>query len=354
MPYNFDAMDGGERAPNNLLGFYGAQGLSNTDPSIGIGLESTTGKYFFSCGTSLRNWVWYPLKGTLAILTNFWGVLFKFVGGASDVQSINFCTASGKNQLTVQFNLNGSLSLLSGGEVLATSAAGTVYAGMIAFLDVLFNVSASASTIVVRLNGQAVPALSLTGQNTEFDTTTPAVTYVSCAISAGGLALRDFYVHDGTGPAPFNALIGPSGCVALTVASQVSAAFTPEGGATNLANASQIPPNPLVDYNAGSTVGQADRYGIEALPSNVLEVIALSPWDYSYRTDTAGTRALQKTLILGTESVVGTENYLNASPTLNQDPWIVTDVTTGNTLYSEGTGAITVVNGANLEYAVAA
>jgi hypothetical protein len=337
----FDAMDGGERAANNpnyYLGLGIAETLLGAVPTISP--NAVSGKYAFNI-TGVTNY-WTPKIG-FSSAQFYFGI--RLVIQQYPV-TMKFYNANNNAQIQINVNAGGSVSLISNGVNLGTSAPGLVLVNTAFYIEIYGLISATVGACTIRLNGSPASILNLTNVDTAADTASLPVTYFEIQNQNFTTYYRDLYIHDGTGASPFNTFLGNVGCEWLPVASLVSSAFTPVGG-TNLSNAASTPPNPTVDYNESSTVGALDKFGITALPSDVASVIAVMPVDYSYKSDT-GPRALQKTLYSGSSTVVGTENYLNESPTCNQDPWVTKDPATSANWTN------TAVNAINISYEIAA
>jgi hypothetical protein len=343
----FDAIDGGERASNNPA-YYFDLGISNSIGSAIRSIEMPTGssKYMFS-NNSPNQILWIPKIGFSS--ATFYAGMRTNVTDLGAITTISFRNINGNAQIELLINTDGSLSIVSGSTTLGRSGPSLIIPNTNQYIEVFGVISATVGQTQVRLNGNptAVAGLTLTNVNTANDTSSLPVTNILFSYSGSPyLAVRDLYIHDGTGTSPFNTFLGNVGCEWLPVASLVSAAFSPIGG-TNLTNAASTPPNPTADYNQSSTVGALDKFGITALPSDVASVIAVAAVDYSYKSDT-GPRALQKTLFSGTATSVGTETYLNESPTCNQDPWVVQDPNTS----ANWTNAA--VNALDISYEIAA
>lgn len=351
VPAQFDAIDGGDLDSNSISGFYSTRGITTSGD---ITIQSIGGKcYFITQGEGGGSVIFKPPAG-FSSSTAYVSVRIydNVLDGSTQFSLIN---ANGNAQARAVMNSDGSISIYSGSTLLGRSAINQVVRGAIYFLEVFLSVSATVGAMTVWLNGNPTAVLSVSGLNTEADSTSVNVVGAMAGATNGyAVGFRDIYLHDGTGAAPFNGPLGPGGCVWLPAATLVSAgSFLPNGLGTLVANAASTPPNPGVDFDSSSTVGDAVTFGVTQLPSNAAKVIAVRAIDYSYKTDT-GSRALQKSLTFGTAVVAGTENYLAEGAICYQDPWVTTDPNTGALFGTEGSTAIAAVNAVHLTETVAA
>ncbi len=359
VPAQFDAFGGGEENTSGFGSYFAALGWSGSTAyaSFGIANAGNPSRPHFYAGTGASNSsasiIWLPPSG-FSSATVCHGMSVVLTDPNASIELLN---NAGTAQLTISGNGNGALEVYSGGTLLGATPNHVFLAGAEFWLDIEANISATAGSVALYANGQlSQPVFSVSGVNTAAAPASLPVTSVKyySANSGGGIYVRDGYIHDGTGAAPFNAPLGPGSCIYMTLDALVSSSgFTANGQSTLLANANMAPPVPLTDFNSANTVGNAMTFSLTALPSNVIEVLAVRPFDYSYKTDT-GTRALQKTLAFGANNVAGTNNYLAQGPVAYIDPWITADPATGVLFAAEGATGIAAVNGAELTIAVTA
>lgn len=356
VPAQFWAVDGGERSPNNLAYYI----------SSGVTLAVVTGSItpsIFSAGSPAKCYFGATEIGTYGTVDIAFNPPTAFssptcfggcngIAGDVSASAIKLINANGNAQVILKLNANGSITVSSGTNVLGTTPINQIFPGAPFHIDFSAFVSATAGEVSIWINGNPAP-FTFTG-DTEADTTALPITSLLFVITDVPNGFRDIYMHDGTGPAPFNGPLGPGGCVWLPAASTIAnSGFVANGLTTLDANAASTPPNPTVDFDSAVAAGNSMTLGVTALPLNVTKVIAVQAVDYAYKSDT-GTRALQKSLSFGGTVVEGTENYLATGPVCYLDPWITTDPATSVLFASEGATGIAAVNGVQLTETVAA
>jgi hypothetical protein len=327
----FNFMDGGERAPGNVA-YYAPLGISVPQQAAVI-----SGKYMFSAlGDESAGWV----LGAFSSVAGYFGNLL-FLDGWEN-QTISLENSAGQAQISLRFNNNGSISVTSGSNTLGSTAPFLININTVFFLETYFKIDSATGAVTMVLNGNPTPIFSVTGVGTAANTGNLPVTQFGYSLAPANVHLyfRDIYIHDGTGAAPFDTFLGPGGCEYLPPIANVAAQFTPNGNTNNYQNAAETPPNPTVDYNSSSTVGQSDTFTIAPLPSNVQRVFGVKLFDYSYKNDT-GSRALQKSLKSGAASAIGTENYLNMTAVVTEDIFVV-DPNTGALFTPAAVNALTI------------
>jgi len=143
-------------------------------------------------------------------------------------------------------------------------------AGVMAYVEWKVVIHPSAGTVEVRVNGNVVPGLNLTGQNTRasgFSTWTSVVLgtndNVGSSWSGGNLNVDfdDVYVCDGSGSAPWNTFLGDCRVDALRpTAEGTSSQWTPLSGTDNAAMVNQTAPDDDTTYVSTVTSGHTDTY----------------------------------------------------------------------------------------------
>lgn len=319
-PAQFGFIDGGERANNNV-GYYAAEGVSANS------FSALNGKSYFRTGDQYAPGSSVAPPGFSAV-TSYWTIRF-VLDSLGDGTTIHFGNAAGNDQVKLVFNGNGSVSLYSGISLLGTSAAAIFYPGKEYQFSLAVKIDATAGFVTIYRDGNPTPfaGVSVSNVDTAADTSSLAITHMSFSTSGVGASFmfRDVSWHDGTGPAPFNAVLGDCGAEYTPASVNVSSQLTPSTGTSNAAIYGAAPPTGA--YCGSSTVGAADTVTMAPLPSNVVSVIGFKAFDYAAKSDT-GSRAVQKSLKSGSTVVTGAENYLTQSPTLYEDVY-TTDPATG-------------------------
>jgi hypothetical protein len=360
MVAQFDAYGGGEEDTSSIAYFaplgwstVGVNGGGN-GPDYGIAYAGNPSRPHFYAGpeggsNNVTGLQWIP-PSSFSSATVYHGLSVIFSAG----QSIRLVNSKGNAQLALTGNSDGSITVTSGSVTLGRTAKNVYVSGVEFWLDIVATISVAAGAVAVYANGNlSTPIFAASAVDTAADTTALPITCFQYWSSGVTIYVRDGYVHDGTGPTPFNGPLGPGSCIYLPVASLVSNnGFTPNGGATLVANASSAPPN-AANFNSASAVAASVTYGLTPVPGNFSKIIAISPIDYVLKTDT-GTRALQKSLAFGSNSVAGTNNYLAQGAIPYPDPWIFTDPGTGVLFAKEGATGIAALNAAQLTETVTA
>jgi hypothetical protein len=353
VPAQFEFIDGGDANPDggNYYTVLGVTGYSE------IALRN--GKYWFIAGINDSPGIttkWVPRNGFVAAQAYAGALLTddELTGRCS----LQFVSAGGNVQVKVVSNPNGSLSVFSGSTLLGTTAlTHLVLAGVPFFLEGLVSISTTTGAVTLWLNDNPEPVFTVSGVDTAADTSAlniAALYWDTTTDGSGTNGFRDGYIHDGTGPAPFNARLGQGSAIWLPVSGVISnTGFLANGGSTLDGNAATTPPNPTVDFDSAPNVGNTMTLGLTPMPDNVIELIAARPMNFSYKTDT-GVRALQNTMNFGSSPVPGTSNYLAIGPVCYPDEIITTDAATGVLLALEGATGISALNAATLTITVTA
>lgn len=202
-------------------------------------------------------------------------------------------------------------------------------------LHMIFN-TAGAGSIVLYLDGNPAPFMSLTGISTSYAQAE--------AFSLGGNGpsnhgingleayFADFYAFDNTGAAPFNAPLAPQGFGAAKMAFAVPngpghlSAWTPNGAATIWQCINQIPQDGDTTYASDATPGDAYMVTFGALPAmQTLLAVQLSVYA---REDDAGPRSYQSGFSNGTtDGYSGVDQYLGGTYNYIQDEFPINPVT---------------------------
>jgi len=320
-PAQFDFMDGGERSGGSVA-YYAPLGVSAVQCFEVDSLSFFTGQNPGAPG------VYTPASG-FSSSGGFFGSRLYLNDWPCSLALIN---SAGQEQLVLNFNPNGSMSLYAGSTLLGTSAPNVVFVQAIFYVAIGFLIDPAAGHVTVKLNGNPTPlaGVSVSGVDTAPNTANLPISGASfissSAFGAKDIWFRDIYFHDGTGAAPFNTFLGNGRCILSTPTANVSVQFTPNGNSQNWENAAENPPNPTVDYNSSATVGQADVFTIAPLPSNVETVIGVKVFNLSAKSD-AGARAINNTLESGGVTIDGVVTYLSESPIAVDDVIVVDPAT---------------------------
>ena len=145
----------------------------------------------------------YPLQKTLPtpITGSAYCGVAMYLGGAysSGGLFMQFLSSGGGAQINLQITSTGAIQAYRGGTLLGTSTA-TLPLGGWFYLEVGCTLNSSAGVVTVQLNGTVI--LSLTGQNTLYDTTNQniaALYFNAPGYGAMQVTVDDLYVCDGTG-----------------------------------------------------------------------------------------------------------------------------------------------------------
>jgi hypothetical protein len=350
----FYYLDGGDQAPNNF-GYYGTnynlyEVVYNPNgalyPALDLSIISNNGQYFFTgasvnnfYGQEYKNLHWQP-----GIYANpiYFGCRM-YVGTMAQGTNFYFGNANGNPQINVYFTPSGGINVYSGGTIskqagggntLLASTGNIIPAYSTFYFEIYLNVSSTNGSVVIRINGNPSPIISITGVNTASDSSSLPIIFFECA--SGNILysnhlqpqieppyLRDFYFIDNTGSSPYNTFLGNFNAGFLTPQSNVSTSFS--STSANYQAAATVPANGGI-YNYSSTVGTQDTFKFSTIPTNAT-VLNLSITDTSYKND-SGTRGLAKILTSGSTTVIGKNNYLTVGSYPHTDTYL-TDPNTG-------------------------
>jgi len=169
----------------------------------------------------------------------------------------------------IQVSTTGQVQALRGSTVVASSAAGLIVGGNWYFIEVRATIADSGGVIEVKLNGTQIINFSGDTKNAGTATTFDLVSLGGATTMDNAVAYDDFYLLNTSGSAPQNTFLNEVVIQALMPNSAgAHTDFTPNGSATNYENVDEIPPSGS-DYNASSTVGAKDSYGVANLSGSV-------------------------------------------------------------------------------------
>jgi len=208
-------------------------------------------------------------------------VIAGFAVRHKDVAARVFLTLgeTGADHISLRLNADGSIAILrntgsassfgfnNNGTVVATTAAGLVTATTYNQLQLKVIIHSTTGLAELRLNGTTTPVATFSG-NTRNGGTGNA-TFLNVGVSDGtstGADYDDWWICDGTGPAPTNDYLGdcrvdprfPTAAGALTQ-------WTPSAGA-NWQTVDDAAPNDDTDYNSATTVGLEDTFTVQDAP----------------------------------------------------------------------------------------
>ena len=243
----------------------------------------------------------------------FYGIRFVSVATIGAAQNLfAFLDNLGNPQVTFQTNSNGTISAKRGtgnGTLLGTSSLGTVLTENVwQYLEFGVTCSNGAGTVDIRINGVSV--LSLTGQNTQGQSST---TIGACQFLGGNVNnyAQDIYICDGNG-SHNNGFLGDVHVSVFNPTSNGShTAFTANGAASLYQCVDAVTPTDSTVFASDSTVG--DKMSTLQAPSSVLGTIAgVIVVGRMEKTD-AGTRTAKLFALNGGTEVDGASIALGTS-----------------------------------------
>lgn len=182
---------------------------------------------------------------------NFNGIFFSILSGSS-VQLNGFVN-----------NVTGLVNIDRNGTFLGVSSIPVVN-GVSVFVDMVADIHPSAGTVTLRFNEN--PVLTLTGVNTAATgvASWDAVRLGTSSTAQG--AYSDFYVLDGSGPAPLNGLIGDCRVdPRYPTAAGATTGWTPSAG-SNWQNVDDPLVNDDTDYNSAASAPLTDTFVVQDAP----------------------------------------------------------------------------------------
>ncbi|MFF2388950.1 hypothetical protein [Agromyces sp. NPDC058104] len=169
----------------------------------------------------------------------------------------------------IQVSTTGQIQVMRGGTVAASSAAGLIVAGNWYFIELRATIADSGGVAEVKLNGTQIINFSGDTKNAGTATTFDMVSLGGASTMDTAVTYDDFYLLNTSGSAPNNTFLGEVVIQALLPnAAGAHTDFTPIGSGANYQNVDEIPPSGS-DYNASSTVGAKDSYGVTNLSGSV-------------------------------------------------------------------------------------
>lgn len=294
-----DGFDANDFSTKGYVSITGSQGVSSTTRyNSGLALKLGT--------DSFGNWGSANRKFT-AVNQIFMGLaVYNLTPGKA---IINLFGDNGTTQhLSLQTNANSQLIVVCGSTTIATSSSPYNWA-IWHYVEISATISSTAGTVAVRVDGAM--ALSYTG-NTKNGGTNNSIDMMEFGINNGNNALfDDMYVLDGTGTTNNNFLGEITIQALFPTAAGSTTQLSPTGTANNWDNVNDIPPNTNT-YNAGSTTGYRDTYGMGDLPSTAVNVLAMQTTTMMKKLD-AGTGMMKPALVAGASLYYGATQALSGS-----------------------------------------
>ena len=256
------------------------------------------------------------------------GIAFKTTSLASENLILSLRDA-GTNQCSVRVNTDGTLSVLRGSTVLATSI---LAISINTWYYIEFKVTiADAGTYQVRVNG--VDWIASGSGDTQATANASANQIALYQAGSYSSYFDDLYVCDGTGASNNNFLGDVRVDALLPSGAGTTTAWTPSTGA-NYTCVDEAAPNDT-DYVESATANQVDTYAMGNLPYAAGSVFAVQVVDMARKTD-AGARSIQTAVRSGASDYYGStvslgDTYVAVMKQYDTDPadsaaWTVTKV----------------------------
>lgn len=232
------------------------------------------------------------------------------------IDVVRFMTDSGATeQIRVERTSLGFLAVYRGGTLLGQTSA-SIPVNTWWFVEVGASISATAGSVIVRIQGSQVLSFSGNTQNGGTSTNIDALVfagggnYLGTATSPGQY-YDDLYVCDGSGTIN-NTFLGDIRVQTLLPNGPGSSTqFTPTGSANNYMNVSEVPDNANT-YNSSGTVGQRDTYAMSNLNAATGTVFGVQQVMRAFKSD-AGTANIKSAQKSGATISYGAVNSLSVN-----------------------------------------
>ncbi len=207
------------------------------------------------------------------------------------------------NHIGITTNANGTINILRGGSVIATSSTlGQLAIGYWAYIEISAVVHDTTGEVIVKING--VTAVSFTGDTKNGGTNNSIDCFEIYTQSSGGAYIDDLYVCDDTGSAPYNTFLGDVRVqTAIPTAAGNTTQFTPSTGA-NYTTVDELPYS-ATDYVSGVTSGTKDTYQIGDIAATTNTIYGIQTNIIAKKTD-AGTANMRPIVRSGSTDYTGT------------------------------------------------
>jgi hypothetical protein len=240
------------------------------------------------------------------------GMAMKCAAGNDSTAVLAFYGDNGTTlHCQLRLNTNGSVALLRGSTVLATSVPGIISFGSWHYIEVSLTVSDTVGVFTVRVDEVVVATFTGDTKNAGTAATIDRWALQQPNTIASSVRIDDYYLCDGTG-ATNNDFLGdrrvqtvfPSGAGNST-------GLTPVGSSSNWENVDESTLS-AVDYNYSTTPGAKDTYVMGDLAVGTASVNAVQVVANARKSD-AGSRSLKNVLRSGGVDYAGTAQALNGS-----------------------------------------
>lgn len=215
-------------------------------------------------------------------------------------------------QVELRMTSTGQIAAARNGTVLGTSTA-VVPINTFSYIEAMFVISPTAGIVEVRLNGNATPILSLTGQNTRNSANSTINTVRLGTYNAAGRSYYDdFYICDASGSSNNNFLGDVRIDTLFPTADGTYSQFTPSTGTSHFALVDEAAPN-TTDYNDGSAVGNRDSYQVADLSAITSQTIYAVQVNAAVQKDDAGAKSAAVFMRSGSTNADGPSTVLGTS-----------------------------------------
>jgi hypothetical protein len=337
-----------------LLGFDGFEGIETADALLRGWTFGTSGSPVITGGT--RAFDANGLHGDRssfigrsvpATTTQFvLGFAFRTVGNPGQEIAFAKLFGGGAEHLTLTISTGGEIVIRRGGRggtELARSAVGTISYDAWNYVELVALINDTTGFAVVYLNGDPVSPVSYTGDTRNGGSAQIDGFRLCCEASGDGRTTRfdDVYWLDDTG-AELTDRLGPVRVQAVVPTSDVAADFTRSAGASNFGTVDEALPNNDTDYNASSTPGHQDVFGVGALSGPIGQVFAVQTRVRARKTDTGAVTLTPSVIsdaveedgaprVLGASYAEYTDIFPNDPST--SEPWDPADVAAAQVAY---------------------
>jgi hypothetical protein len=208
------------------------------------------------------------------------------IGGPNLFCSIN---DTGVVQVGVVLNPAGTLSLVRGSTIIATSVLGLT-TGVQYYIEFDGTIDPAAGALSVRVNGALTPWVTFSGNtrntaNTVWNGLSLGLMINNLIVSDGVHDFDDLYVLDKSGSAPWNAFLGDVRVdVRNPTAAGATTGFTPSAG-SNFQNVDDVAPNDDTDFNSAAAAPATDTFVFQDVPVAGAIIYGIQHCIYLRKTD---------------------------------------------------------------------
>lgn len=231
-------------------------------------------------------------------------------------------------QLTLRLNSTGALEIMRGaisGTSLAASASPAVVAGTYHYIEFLSKIDDTTGTTEVRVDGEVISDLTLTGQDTKATAVAGAAQYVVARGQTTGGVTIDFCDISHGDTAVF---LGDTSWYWRTVDADTAVSdFVRNTGSTDFSCISDTVPDDDTTYIEAATVADESEFGLVNLPAHASTVVAVIAVSLAKKTD-PGAADIQNKIVSGASTSSGASQPLTTSYAYYKDVF-TTDPATG-------------------------